>query len=552
MLVVVVDYEHPENADFLKAQFAESFDTILISSFSRVLPKTADVVVENKFYTGLWNEAVRRALSKRYQWLLLVASDLRFVDFLGAPQLRDRLDRVCASQDVGVYTFSVSPESRCAFPDLIRQHSRQDTRETETVEGFAFLTRTALLEKMYPVSPDKNKYGWGLDTALCELARQQNYKVIVDDGVCVYHPPSAHVIDTQKALSQYGGGHAAEEYPLHTISEVYEYYRKIAESYAGRGLRILKTDAHNESGIWGHSIPLAPIIAPGNALTCVEVCPDVLAKAKARYPDLDMHLGDVRTWAGQYDVVLDFSTIDHVPNYVEVLRNYKKIASEINVIVWLSDTNRRYDDQYLFCEQEFKQAFFDVFGAFAGRAIFSGQHTGIASIAHGVLHHFKYSPPPATPWKYLDELGYRYKIVSELVDFKDKHVVDLCSGNTGLYELVRPVVKSYRACDKRKQHDIVEQVDDAAFAEIITQCDILCLFGYGGYEFTQNALESSTVLNSVQKLITKFNPVVILESVTKFESALQKLAASYYNVRKIHTRDAHWLKDRVIYILVPR
>lgn len=164
------------------------------------------------------------------------------------------------------------------------------------------------------------------------------------------------------------------------ISQVYDYYRQTAEQYRGKGLNVLKTDTHNESGIWSHSVPLAPILADGNTLTCIEINPDTLTRAKNNYPDLDFRQGDVLTWGGEYDVLLDFSTIDHVEDYRKVLKNYRKLAKEVSVIVWLNHGFRQDGDQYWFPEEGFRQAFQEIFGDHESQALYA------PSI--GTLYHF--------------------------------------------------------------------------------------------------------------------------------------------------------------------
>ena len=152
------------------------------------------------------------------------------------------------------------------------------------------------------------------------------------------------------------------------------------------------------------------------------------------------------------------------------------------------------------------------------------------------------------PWEYLDNLNYRYENAARLVDFTGKDVVDLCSGNTGLYDLVKDKVKSYRACDVRKLHPIVEEVTDDEFSKTIDRCDILCVFGYGGYEITKEKLESPTLLSSTIYLAEKFSPIIILESVSRFEPALKDFVQKY-KYEEIRTVGSDWLTDRVMYIL---
>lgn len=151
------------------------------------------------------------------------------------------------------------------------------------------------------------------------------------------------------------------------------------------------------------------------------------------------------------------------------------------------------------------------------------------------------------PWEYLDNLDYRYELVAGSLDFNGKDVVELCSGNTRLYDLVKDRIKSYRACDVRKLHPIVEQTTDDEFVKTIDKCDILCVFGHGGYEITLENLESKTLTDSIRHLMERFRPTVVLEAVSKFEPILENLSKDK-EVEKTKTVGADWLTDRVLYI----
>lgn len=151
------------------------------------------------------------------------------------------------------------------------------------------------------------------------------------------------------------------------------------------------------------------------------------------------------------------------------------------------------------------------------------------------------------PWEYLDTLDYRYRLVDDLIDFTGKDVIDLCSGNTGLYNLVKDKVKSYRACDVRKLHPIVEEVSDDNFIKTVDKCDILCVFGHGGYEITKESLESPTLTDSINQIIHRFNPILVLECVSRFEPIIQEITKNH-KVRITRTVGADWLTDRVLYI----
>jgi len=169
----------------------------------------------------------------------------------------------------------------------------------------------------------------------------------------------------------------------YTYQQVYEYYATIARFLQNRGLKILKTDTHNESGVWPISIPLAPILDIGNELTCVELDEVILDCAKKNFPQLRLLPGDVRNLdqSVHYDLLLDFSTIDHVMSqeFPDVLRQYNKIANTISIIVWLSDTRPSRDNQYFFRNFDFRNTFHNIFGEYNEIMLFSDKG---ASLVH--------------------------------------------------------------------------------------------------------------------------------------------------------------------------
>jgi len=140
----------------------------------------------------------------------------------------------------------------------------------------------------------------------------------------------------------------------HSIDCVYEFYMNTCSAYTDKGLRILKTDTHNEAKIWSHSPPLAPLLS-GNDLTCIEINEQTLSLAQQNFPDIRMELGDVRTWVGEYDVILDFSTIDHFPDFDAAIENYKKLAPKLHCVVWLGGHSPQ-GDQYWHPHNEFRQS----------------------------------------------------------------------------------------------------------------------------------------------------------------------------------------------------
>jgi trans-aconitate methyltransferase len=99
---------------------------------------------------------------------------------------------------------------------------------------------------------------------------------------------------------------------------------------------------------------LAPLLS-GNDLTCIEINEQTLSLAQQNFPDIRMELGDVRTWVGEYDVILDFSTIDHFPDFDAAIENYKKLAPKLHCVVWLGGHSPQ-GDQYWHPHNEFRQS----------------------------------------------------------------------------------------------------------------------------------------------------------------------------------------------------
>lgn len=198
VLAVITNYDFSANADDLKTRLAPLFETFLVDGSSPTAPRTADVIVPNLYYSGLWNEAVRLALERRKAWLLFVASDVQISDVnLLADCLRDVLKR----RSAGIYTPSLRPDSRASYQATICRDTGR-IRECFVNEGFFFLARTRILSRVYPIDLQRNRYGWGIDVMACLHAYRTGHQVLVDDRVTIYHPAAIHDIPTEQALQQ--------------------------------------------------------------------------------------------------------------------------------------------------------------------------------------------------------------------------------------------------------------------------------------------------------------------------------------------------------------
>ena len=154
-----------------------------------------------------------------------------------------------------------------------------------------------------------------------------------------------------------------------SVSEVYNFYKEKAIQVCteNKGNVVLKTDCHNESGIFGHSIPVIPCIKDLVSVYVSEIDQDVIDKALKNIgkDGWVVQQGDIRSLpynSSFFDLILDFSTIDHVkPEELPlVIKEYKRVCKpkgKFVIVVWLSNKNERdetYDYQYYFEKNYFK------------------------------------------------------------------------------------------------------------------------------------------------------------------------------------------------------
>lgn len=113
LLVTVTNYEFSKRADALKQLFLPHYDTVLIDSSSPEPPRSVDFIIPNSYYPGLWNKAVDLAIANNYEWLFFIASDVRTENPAG---LRSGIEEAMADYRIGIYTPSLTKDSRLSFP----------------------------------------------------------------------------------------------------------------------------------------------------------------------------------------------------------------------------------------------------------------------------------------------------------------------------------------------------------------------------------------------------------------------------------------------------
>jgi SAM-dependent methyltransferase len=138
-------------------------------------------------------------------------------------------------------------------------------------------------------------------------------------------------------------------------SDILAKYLKIAKRYSGKDKKILKTDCFNEV----NSFPVPGGIAKnikGN-VKMLELRSQLAGRA--RLMGFDVTQGDIRNIPFKdnfFDIIFDFSTIDHVENYEEVIFEYYRVLKTggfVNIVYWTKPKKQVLENQIYFEKKEF-------------------------------------------------------------------------------------------------------------------------------------------------------------------------------------------------------
>jgi hypothetical protein len=179
ILVCITNYNCKDNSLKLKEDFSKYFETIIIDSDSPDKSDEYDIIIKNEFYTGLFNESVKQTKNRGKKYLFFIASDVYYYDVDKTVELIEGL-----SDDVYLW----APSSKGQSHQHCKNFGSGKLREVPYLEGFTFLTHIDCCDKLYPVSIDKNIYGYGIDLLLGYFCVKVLRKFcVVDDRIEVYH-----------------------------------------------------------------------------------------------------------------------------------------------------------------------------------------------------------------------------------------------------------------------------------------------------------------------------------------------------------------------------
>ena len=181
ILCTIVNYNFNENALKLRNTLSKYFDSVVIDSGSKLKDKTF-VLLDNVYYSGLFNYAYQLAKNCNYEYLLFICSDVEIQDEQ-VELVINNLNNINLNE-IGLY----SPSSTGRSHFYCKKQYVKGLRIVPFVEGFMFLAHLDVLQNIAPIDLKINKFGWGLDVACGFFAKKLNKLCVIDDGVTVYHP----------------------------------------------------------------------------------------------------------------------------------------------------------------------------------------------------------------------------------------------------------------------------------------------------------------------------------------------------------------------------
>ena len=375
-----------------------------------------------------------------------------------------------------------------------------------------------------------------------------------------------------------------------SFSEVFQYYLSTAKALTATGEPVvLKTDLFNESEQQPQNKNIIREIASNcSKILAVDIDARTLDLARDRLQGIDnLELSNGSVTALPFaddsvDLLLDFSTIDHVADYGKVLQEYARVTRKtgrVVLFVWLIEGSEtvtlEYSNQHFFNHTNFEEELQQIFRISASTRIFRHPHQSGSLLMRYDLEH-------DLTWEYLDEMDYRYDEIANYLSHHAEsnregerlHFVELCCGNGRLPDYLKKygLNFSYEATDlnysrwslETKSTDSEHYFDlaDDEFAKKIERCDVLVALGHSGFEIDSHPKESSTLTESIHYISEKFKPkFVVLESISKYHSILQSIISllpSHSSVFSLATTpesrtrcedSERWLHDRRLEVL---
>lgn len=183
ILICITNHNVNNNAILLKRNFTKYFKTIIIDSGSNETPEEFDILLNNVYYTGLFNESIKQTKLRKKKYLFFIASDV-IINSEDYEKIYSTISDL--NEDIWLWAPSSSGQSHTHCKNL----STNVLRDVPYLEGFCFLSKIDLFNFLYPVDLKLNKYGYGIDILLgYNCIRNKRKRCVVDDRIEIHHTP---------------------------------------------------------------------------------------------------------------------------------------------------------------------------------------------------------------------------------------------------------------------------------------------------------------------------------------------------------------------------
>lgn len=179
ILICITNHNNNDNAIKLKKDFSKYFETIIIDSKSEILMDDFDIKLDNVYYTGLLNQSFKETINRDKNKCFFIASDVYIDDI-------SNIFNYISSLDDDIYLWA--PSSRGQSHTHCKNKNSGGLREVPYLEGFCFLSDIEVIKNLYPISTQKNKYGFGIDLLMgFNCIKLLKKKCVIDDRIEIYH-----------------------------------------------------------------------------------------------------------------------------------------------------------------------------------------------------------------------------------------------------------------------------------------------------------------------------------------------------------------------------
>ena len=188
---VILSHNMPENTDLLARTLADEFDVEVIDSGSDPdkVPESVTVALDNVYWTGGWNYALKKWSDYDAVWML--GCDIQLKDEPAAYRkaIEDAMPFGCWSPCV---------DGR-AKPFMQKDNYDGIPRRVVNIEGMAMALSGELMRSIERLPSGSD--GYGQDLWLCHMAWENDLKNVIDGSVSVFHPEGTGY-DDEKFVKQ--------------------------------------------------------------------------------------------------------------------------------------------------------------------------------------------------------------------------------------------------------------------------------------------------------------------------------------------------------------